>query len=94
MVKDCDKTFESLEKRIDAAHDKLSNRKYNSHTDILTNLAKKLENVKGKEEKLMKSERIAKSESARTRRAQLKKIVIERTQRIYSKLRKIRKSNN
>ena len=46
MVKDCDKTFESLEKRIDAAQDKLSNRKYNSHTDILTNLVKKSENVK------------------------------------------------
>jgi hypothetical protein len=42
----------------------------------------------------MKSERIAKSEAARTRRGKLKKIVIERTQRIYSKLRKIRKSNN
>jgi len=50
MVEDCDKTFESLEKRIEAAHDKLSNRKYNSHTDILTNLAKKSENVKDKEE--------------------------------------------
>ena len=42
----------------------------------------------------MKSERIVKSEAARTRRGKLKKIVIERTQRIYSKLRKIRKSNN
>jgi len=52
MVKDCDKTFESLEKRIDAAHDKLSNRKYNSHTDILTNLVKKSEKtLSDKEEK-------------------------------------------
>jgi len=52
MVKDCDKTFESLEKRIDAAQDKLSNRKYNSHTDILTNLVKKSEKtLSDKEEK-------------------------------------------
>ena len=52
MVKDCDKTFESLEKRIDAAQDKLSNRKYNSHTDILTNLVKKSEKIlSDKEEK-------------------------------------------
>ena len=40
----------------------------------------------------MKSKRIAKSEAARTRRDRLKKIVIERTQRLYAKLRKIRKS--
>ena len=40
----------------------------------------------------MKSKRIAKSEAARTRRGKLKKIIIERTQRIYAKLRKIRKS--
>ena len=40
----------------------------------------------------MKSKRIAKSKAARARRGRLKKIVIERTQRLYAKLRKIRKS--
>lgn len=39
----------------------------------------------------MKSERIAKSKAARTRRGKLKTMIIERTQRLYAKLRKIRK---
>ncbi len=41
----------------------------------------------------MKSERIAKSEAARTRRSKLKEIVYEKTQRLYAKLRKMRKSS-
>jgi len=40
----------------------------------------------------MKAERIKKSESARTRRRKLKRIIEDRTTRLYSKLRKLRKS--
>jgi hypothetical protein len=39
-----------------------------------------------------KAERIAKSEAARTRRRSLKKIILERTERLYSRLRRNRKS--
>ncbi len=39
----------------------------------------------------MRSKRIAKSEAARSRRGKLKKIIIERTLRLYAKLRKKRK---
>tara|TARA_R110000744_G_scaffold377634_1_gene492858 strand:+ start:193 stop:324 length:132 start_codon:yes stop_codon:yes gene_type:complete len=39
-----------------------------------------------------KADRIAKSEAARTRRRSLKKLVIERTERLYTRLRKNRKS--
>ena len=38
-----------------------------------------------------KADRIAKSETARSRRRSLKKLVAERTERLYSKLRKLRK---
>ncbi len=40
----------------------------------------------------MKAERMEKSKSARTRRKELKRIIEDRTTRLYSKLRKLRKS--
>jgi hypothetical protein len=36
LEKNWEDDITDLEKKIKAAHDKLSNRKYNSHTDILT----------------------------------------------------------
>ncbi len=40
----------------------------------------------------MKAERMEKSKSARIRRKELKRIIEDRTTRLYSKLRKLRKS--
>ena len=40
----------------------------------------------------MKAERMEKSKSARTRRKEQKRIIEDRTTRLYSKLRKLRKS--
>ena len=40
----------------------------------------------------MKAERMEKSKSARIRRRELKRVIEDRTARLYSKLRKLRKS--
>jgi len=40
----------------------------------------------------MRAERMEKSKSARIRRRELKKVIEDRTARLYSKLRKLRKS--
>lgn len=40
------------------------------------------------------ADRMAKSEAARERRRSVKDVVFERTQKLYSKMRKLRKNNN
>lgn len=42
----------------------------------------------------MKAQRIAKSQKARIRRKKLKTVIEEKTERLYSKMRKVRRSRS
>ena len=50
MEKNTDNVIDELEKKIQAAHSKMSNRQLNSHTEIFTKLVAKPENTLSKTE--------------------------------------------